>query len=435
MRSLFLTSHKKILSKLNNHIVKNTGWLFLEKILKIFGGLILGLWMAKYLGPENYGLLNYSIAFVALFEPLSTLGLHKIVVRDLVNQPERHYQILGTSFILRIFAGALIAVIAIDVNLWMRPDDLISSWLVAFSALGLVLKTSDIISFWFLSQVQAKQNAIAGSIAYTVGSTIRAGLLLVKTSVLTFGIASLLEQLIRSYRLGVSYTKVGKSFKEWKFNVTQAKALLKQSWPLILSGIAVTVYMHIDQVMLSQIAGNRAVGIYSVAVRLSESWYFIPVAIASSTFPMILAAKQQSQDKYYQQIHKLFKTVVSISYLLVVPLTLLAQPLVILLLGRTYSGAGFVLSIHVWSGIFVSLGVIRELWMTSENLMVFSFMTTVSGAVLNIILNYLLIPEYQEIGAAIATLLSYFLAAFLSCFIIRETRPIARLMASALILR
>lgn len=440
MRSAFLQYlppiiRRKLNDPSNQKIAGNTAWLFVDKILRAIGELTIGIWVARYLGPEQFGLLNYAIAFVSMFSAFSTLGLNKIVVRDIVQVPTDKDEILGTAFGLRLLSGLGIAAIAIALILVLRPGETAIHWLVGFAAIALALQASEVVSFWFQSQVQAKQDIFARSSAYLITSAAKVGLIFARASVYAFGIVALLETFIRSVGLGVVYVFTGQPLLSWKFNLKRAKILLASSWPLILSGIAVTVYMRIDQIMLGQMIGDDAVGIYSAAVKLSESWYFIPVAIASSTFPMILQAKSSSQDQYHHRIRGLFRFTIRLTYLIVLSMTLLANPLISFTFGQTYIEASVVLSIHIWSGLFVSLGVIRELWMAAENLLNYSFLTTLLGAIINVVMNFFLIPQYESIGAAVATLISYFCAAFLACFFIPKTRPIAYIMTSALLLR
>lgn len=410
----------------------NTGWLFADKILRAVGELTVGIWLARYLGPEQFGTLSFAIAFVALFTPLYTLGLEKIVVRDIVQHPEQAQKTLGSALGLRLVAGVLGAVAATGLIILLRPGQPVLQGLVGLMAFGLVFQASDVVTFWFQSQIQAKYDVQARSSAYGVASLARIGCILTQTSLAAIGLTYVLEPLLRAVGLGVIYRRAERVKGKWQFSFKRAKTLLQNSWPLILSGVAIMVYMRIDQVMLGQMANDEAVGIYSAAVKLSEAWYFIPVAIASSTFPSVLVAKQQSKAQYYRKLGNLFKFVVAVAYIIAITLSLSAYQLTTTLFGASYAGAATVLSIHVWSGIFTSLGVIRELWMTAENLLIFSFLTTTSGALINVAINYALIPKYAAIGAAVATLLAYVLANVMSCLIHPKTRPIAKLMLNSL---
>jgi O-antigen/teichoic acid export membrane protein len=420
-------------SPLAQKLVGNTGWLFADKILRAVGELTVGIWIARYLGPEQFGMLNYAIAFVALFTPLYTLGLDKIVVRDIVQAPEQRETTLGSALGLRLVTGVLAAIAAIAAIMALRPGQTTLHWLVGLMAFGLIFQASDVVTFWFQSQIQAKQDVAARSSAYGVTTLARIGCILSRASLLTLGATYVLEPVIRSVGLGATYWR-NQGFKQrWRFDIKRAKTLLRHSWPLMLSGVAIMIYMRIDQVMLGQLADDQAVGIYSAAVRLSEGWYFIPMAIASSAFPAILVAKQNSQAQYLSYMSRLFKIAVLVAYLIAFSMSLGSRQVITTLFGASYSDAAIVLSIHVWSGIFTSLGVISKLWMTAEDLMLFSFFATASGAIFNLVANHMLIPRYEAIGAAIATLFSYIFANLIICFTYDRTRPIAMVMLRSLV--
>jgi PST family polysaccharide transporter len=352
-----------------------------------------------------------------------------------VQHPEQARETLGSALGLRLVAGILGAVAATGLIVMLRPEQPMLQVLVGLMAFGLVFQASDVVTFWFQSQIQAKYDVQARSAAYGVASLARIGCILAQTSLAAIGLTYVLEPLLRAVGLGVIYRRADSIKEKWQFSFKRAKVLLRNSWPLILSGMAIMVYMRIDQVMLGQLANDESVGLYSAAVKLSEGWYFIPVAIASSIFPVILAAKQQSESQYYKQLSLLFKLVVAIAYTIALTITLGAHQLTTLLFGASYEDASIILAIHVWSGVFTSIGVIKDMWLTAESLLIFSFFITMSGAVLNVAVNYMLIPRFDAVGAAIATVISYIFANLLTCFAYPKTRCIGRIMLNSLIFK
>jgi O-antigen/teichoic acid export membrane protein len=207
-----------------------------------------------------------------------------------------------------------------------------------------------------------------------------------------------------------------------RFNKKIAQNLLKDSWPLILSGMVIAIYMRIDQVMIKEMLGSESVGQYAAAVRISEAWYFIPMVIASSVFPAIINAKKISEELYYARLQQLYSFMVWLSIAIALPMTLLSDWVVHLLYGNQYQQAGNVLMIHIWSGVFVFLGVASGKWLLNENLQIFSTINTSIGAILNIFLNYIFIPKFGIEGAAWATLISYCVAAYLGLAFFKKTR-------------
>ncbi|MFN6154070.1 MAG: flippase, partial [Dolichospermum sp.] len=405
-------------------IIANTGWLFADRILRMGVGLFVGVWVARYLGVEQFGVFNYATAFVALFSTLSTLGLDAIVVRSIVREPEKRLQILGTTFWLKLIGGIAALVLAVSSIILLRHDDQLTISLVAILASVGIFQTFDTIDIWFQSQVQSKYTVIAKNTAFVITALIKVILISIHAPLIAFAWTALGEVGLGAIGLIISYRVRGYSPWLWPWSLPLAKTLLKESWPLILSGVTIMIYMRIDQIMLGQMVGDKAVGLYSAATRISEVWYFIPVAIASSVSPAIYAAKEVSEALYYQRIKQLIRMLVLISLVISVPMSLMSGKLITILFGNGYAEAGKILAIHIWASLFVFMGVATSPWFIAEGLTEFSFHRTLIGAVVNVVLNFLLIPSYGGIGAAIATVIAYAIAAFLANGLNLKTRKI-----------
>lgn len=404
-------------------IVDNIGWLFFDKILRIGVGLFVGIWVARYLGPEHFGLLNFAQAFIGLFGAIAALGLKDIVVRDIVREPESFQVTLGTAAFLQFVGGLVAYLLILVVIAYLRPDDILARSIVAILGSMMLLKGSSIAVYWFESQVQSKYTVWVQNSVFLVFASIKVFLILQQSLLITFVWAMLVEAVVIAIILLAVMGKRGASLTRLRVSIERAKVLLKDSWPLIFSAIAITVYMKVDQIMLGQMVGDDAVGIYSVATRISEVWYFIPMAITASVFPAILEAKKRSEVQYYIRLQKLYDLMVVISVLVAIPMTFLATPIVGLLFGDAYLGAGAVLAIHIWASIFVFLGVASGQWFLAENRQILSLQRTVLGAVANVALNFWLIPLYGVVGAAIATVVSQATASWLFDSLQAVTRP------------
>jgi PST family polysaccharide transporter len=416
-------------------ILENMSWLFFDKLFRMGVGLFVGVWVARYLGPDGYGTLGYAQAFVALFSAFASLGLDSIVIRDIVNEPGCRDETLGTAYTLRLFGGVFTTIICLSVIYFLRPGDTLTFYLVGIIAVGTVFQSFHVIDFWFSSQVESKYTVYAQSIAFIIISIVKIILILNKAPLMTFAWAALAEIIIGSIGLIIFYQINGYSIFKWRISWSRAKELLNQSWPLILSGLAIMIYMKIDQVMLGQMLGDFSVGIYTVAVKVSEIWYFIPTAIVASVTPAIYDAKKISETLYYQRLQKLFNILAVIAYGVALTMTFLSGWLINLLFGTEYISAGPVLAIHIWAAVFVFIGVARGVFLISEGLMKFSFVTTVIGAIVNIATNYLLIPAYGSIGAAVATLVAYAVSAYFCGFFYNKTYRITIMITYSLYLR
>ena len=396
--------------------IGNTGWLFTEKITQMVLGLLIGLWIARYLGPERFGRFNLAIAIVGLSVPFAKLGLDNIVIRNLARDPSCRDETLGTTFILKLISSSLAFFVTLQIVILSTssgsPNYTEKLWLVGIIAAGTIIQSFDIIDYWFQSQVQSKYSVLARLGAYVLMNGVKLILIQIRAPLIAFAITMVAEYVLCTIGYVITYRLSGNFIKSWRINFRYAKTLLKDSWPLILSGIVIMIYMRIDQVMLGAMKGDKSVGIYSAAVKISELWYFVPGAIVSSVFPYIIQAKEISEEVYYRRLQQVFTTVSILAYAVAIPVTFLSTQIVTLLYGKNYAEAGAILNVHIWAGLFVSLGVARETWITTEGLMKFSAVTAAAGAVINIVLNYFLIDKYGGLGAAIATVIAQIVASY-----------------------
>lgn len=424
----------KSLSPELQKIIGNAAWLFSDRILQLALGLVVGVWVARYLGPTDFGRYNYIIAMVSLFLPLSKLGLDNIIVRDIARDIDHKDSTLGTGVVLRALGGLVAAALVWGVVLLLKPESTSTHLLVGIFAIASAFRCFDVIEYWFQSQVQSKYMVWAKNLVYIAINGLKIWMIQMQAPLLVFVVILSLEQILTAIGLIVVYHLQGNSILNWQVEWQRAKTLLNDSWPLILSGIVIIIYMRIDQVMLEQMSGLEAVGLYSAAVKISEMWYFVPISIVNSVFPSVVQAKELGEAVYRGRIQKVFNLMTLVSYGVAIPMTFLAPWFVFLLYGPNFEPAATVLTIHIWAGVFVSLGVARETWLTTEGLMRFSAATTAVGAAVNVVLNWVLIPKYGGSGAAIATVVAQVFASYLAGLFYPQTRSIFWSQTQALLL-
>jgi PST family polysaccharide transporter len=415
-------------------ILANTSWLFADRIVRMGVGLLVGVWIARYLGPDQFGLFNYATAFVLLFGVFATLGLDKVVIRDLVHDPSGKRETLGTAFVLKVLGSGLALALAVGAIGVLRPGDTLIHWIVAIAAGGSIFQSFDVIDFWLQSQVESKYTVWARFAAFLLVVVIRVALILLQAPLIAFVFALLAETAFGAVGLMIAYRARGEDIRLWRASVACAKRMLGISWPLILSGMAITVYVRIDVVMLGQLVSDRAVGVYAAATRFSELWYFIPIAITSSVFPAIVEAKSIGEAEYQARLQKLFNLMAGLALAIAVPMTFLSDLVIRLFYKEAYDGAGPILAIHIWSALFVFLGVAQSPWDLTEGLTKLTMRRTLAGAVVNVALNLVLIPLYAGLGAAIATVVSYAVSSCLANALDRRLRPIFVLQMKSLFL-
>ncbi|MBW4502123.1 MAG: flippase [Scytonema hyalinum WJT4-NPBG1] len=414
-------------------IIANTGWLFSDRILRMGASLVVGVWVARYLGVKQYGLFNYALAFVSLFSPIVTLGLDDVVIRHLVSKSSNKEELLGTTFGLKLLGGIVSVLLAVGCTFFLGEKEPLKIWLVVILAVAGIFRATETIEIWFQSQVKSKYTVVAKNVAYLLNTLIKVGLILTKAPLLAFAWVTLAEFAMNAISLVMIYQTKGSSLLSWKWSFSAAKTLLKESLPLIFSGFAILIFMKIDQIMLGQMIGDGEVGIYSAAVRISEIWYFIPTTIVASVAPSIYAAKETSESLYYKRIKQLLSLLALIAIAISIPMTFLSQKIIMVMFGSGYAEAGPILAVHIWTSLFVFMGVATSTWFIAEGLNNVSLGKTLLGAILNVILNFLLIPKYAGLGAAIATIISQAVAAFLSNAIDKRTQKIFKLQLQSII--
>ena len=415
------------------NVVSNTGWLFTEKMVRMGVGLFVGIWVARYLGPSQFGLFSFATAFVALFSAFFSMGLDDIVVRDIVRDHSVKDETLGSAFILRLSGGIAAFLVVAGAIVLLRPNDGLIQGLVMITAAGMAFQAFDVIDFWFQSRIQSKYSVYAKLSSHLLIAVVKISLILAGAQLVAFAWAGFAEIAVGSLGLIVVYRMTGYRLTDWKINVARMKTLLKDCWPLILSGIAGTIYLRIDQVMIGELAGIEEVGIYSAAVRLAEAWYFVPTIIYFSVLPSIVEAKSVNEDLFYTRLQKFYNMMALLGYLVALPVTFFSGWIVKLLFGVAYYNAGPMLAVLIWAGIFVNLGVARSSFLISMNLTKFHFFTLLFGALVNIGLNYFLIPIYGGMGAVIASCISYWVAVHGSCFLYKPLRKTGWMITRAII--
>jgi len=413
--------------------IGNTGWLFAEKILRLGVGLLVNIWMTRYLGPEQFGLLSFATAFVFVFSSVATIGLDWVVVRNIVRDSSCRDETLGTAFILKLAGGAITFGLTIAAIFIIRPTDHLSRLLVAIIAIGIVFQAFGTINFWFQSQVQSKYNVFVKSVSFLFIAAVKIVLIQSQASLVAFAWAGLADIVLGSVGLVAAYRVHGHYIKNWRATQTMAKVLLRDCWPLMLTDIVMLTYMRIDQVMLGEIAGNTEVGIYSVAVLLAETCYFIPMAVTSSLFPNIVEARESGEEIFHDRLQKYYNLMAFLGYAIALPVTLMANWVVPLLFGVAYTKAGPMLTGLIWAGLFINLSVARSSYLTVMNWTRIHFITDFIGCVLNVGLNLFLIPRFGGMGAVMASFIAYWFVAHGSCFLFKPLFRTGTMLTKAIL--
>ena len=416
-----------IIKFLKNHqgfmkYFKNTSWLFAEKILRMVVGLLVGVWVARYLGPDKFGLLSFAHSFVGLFTIFATLGLDEVVVRELVKDESRRDSLVGTTFWLKLF-GAFLVLLVLAFAINFTSNDVDTHILVFIIASATIFQSFNIVDFYFQSKILGKFVAYANFISLFISSILKIALILSHASLLAFAWVVLFDSFVLA--CGFIYFFLKHStfrIKYLIFHKSTAIDLLKDSWPLIFSGGVLMIQARIDQVMIKEMVGSIEVGYYSVAMRLIEAFAFIPMLLKSSLYPSIISAKNQSKALYQDRLLNFYRLNFLFFLVLAIPIFIFAEPIIVLLFGIEYQPAGVLLALLSIRLFFANMGVARGTYIVTENLMKFSMFTMILGTIVNIYLNYVLIPNYGARGAIVATIVSFFTTIYLVDIFYSKTR-------------
>lgn len=414
-------------------ITLNTGWLFIDKFLRLGVGLFVGVWIVRYLGPDQFGLLSYAQAFVSLFASFAALGIDGIVVRNIVRDPDVAHETMGTAFILKLAGGFLTMVFSLGIISYMRPLDTQTFFLVGIIAAGSIFQAFDTIDLWFQSRVSSKYTVYARNAAFTVVSLLKVALILAGAPLLAFAWAGLAEVVLGAIGLVLVYRVNGQTLRDWSASLGRAKELIRDSWPLILSGLAIYIQARIDQVMIGEMMGDAELGQYSAALRLIEFLGFVPVIIYSSVAPAITKAKSEGPAVFHKRLLNIYRLMFILFLVTSVPIYLISDRIVLILYGEQYQTAGMLLSLLSIRLFFTNFGVAKGLFIANENLFKYSLVTAIAGSLVNIFLNYLLIPDYKSVGAIWAAIASFFVTTFFIDLFYSKTRENLKLMLSSML--
>ncbi|KJH79691.1 flippase [Pseudomonas sp. KSR10] len=428
-----MTAIRSIFDKLKLYFF-NASWMMAERLLNIGVGFVMAIVLARYLGPEQFGILAYAISMTAIFASAGHMGLAGLVVREVVKQPAAVPETLGTTFMLKLSGMTLgFLLILIYASLFEKVGGT-EFWMLLIVASAIFFQTFDVVEYWFQSQVQAKYPAIAKSSAILLSAGLKLLMVVSGAGVVAFAFAHTAQFVMAALILALLYkgtTRV--SLMSWKASFARARELLSQGWIIYLGSIFAVVYMKIDQVMLKWMVGAEEVGVYAVAAQLSEAWYFLPTAIVASFFPKLIKLHEADPARFNQRFQQLFDLLFILAIAVALLVSLVAGPLISLLFGAEYQNSASILTIHIWAGVFIFMRAAFSRWILIEGALMFSLITQGLGALANVGLNALLIPHYGGEGAAMATLISYAVASYAALLVHSKTRPVFLMMTKSMV--
>ena len=417
----------------SSRIKRNAIWLIGGSIVNKIIAFIVSIWTARYLGPSNYGLINYGAAFTTLFFSICTLGINSVIVKDFIDNPEDEGITMGTTLLLQGSASLLSICIIFLVVFFLNFGEVLTILVVFLCSLGLFFQMMDSLKYWFQAKLESKYAAIATTIAYLISSIYKIVLLITGKNVVWFAIATSIDYLCVAVILYLAYRKM--KGPKFAFSKDKAKYLLTRGSHFILSGLMVSIYGSTDKLMLNNMIDEASVGYYGTAVSLCNFWVFILAGIIDSFTPVIMEKHNVDRLSYEKMNRTLYAIVFYCSFFVSILITVFARFGINLLYGEAYLPAVLPLQICTWYVAFSYLGVARGAWIVCENTQKYLPIIYLGSALTNIVLNYFFIQAWDASGAALASLVTQISTVFIFPLFIKDFRANVRLMIDAILLR
>lgn len=418
---------------LSSKELKNAGWLISGRVIQMVLSFFISIFTARFLGPGNYGVINYASAYVAFFTSLCTLGINSVIIKDFAEHPQEQGKAIGTTLVLRGVSSALSTLMIIGIVGILDKGDRTTIVASGLCATALVFQVFDTINYWFQARYQSKVTAMATLFAYLAISVYKIILLILQKNVLWFAFASSVDYIFLAMFLLAAYRKY--DGPKLSFSWSKGKALLGQSYHYILSGMMVAIYMQTDKLMLKQMLDETSVGYYSLASSINTMWVFVLTAIIDSMFPTIISLYKTDRQAFEKKNRQLYAIIIYISIFVSLVFVFFGKFMIRLLYGVEYLPATVPLRIITWYTIFCYLGVARGAWIICENKQKYLKYMYVSAAVINILLNYFMIPVLGASGAALASLITQICTCILLPCCVRDLRPNVKLMLQGFLLK
>ena len=417
-----------------NKTVKNAGYLIVGKVVQMAFSLVISLLTARYLGPSNYGLINYAGAYTGFAAAVCTLGINNVLVKEFIDHPNEEGMVIGTTLGLRAISSLLSALAIAAITFVLDANEPTTRLVVILASIVMVFQISETFNYWFQSRLESKVTAMATLVAYLISSAYKVYLLIAGKSVEFFVLVSSLDYLCLGIILLIEYKK--RTNSKIRFSWDYGRKLLAKSYHFIFSGLMISIYAQTDKLMLKHLIGQTENGYYATASALSTMWCFILGAVIDSVYPSIMEASKDNNEAVFQKRNvQLYAIVFYLSAFVSLCFTILAKPIILILYGESYLPAAAPLRIITWYTAFSYLGVARNAWVVAKDRQKYLFRIYAASALANVVLNYLLIPGMGASGAAIASLVAQVFTTLVVPFFIKDMRENSMLMLDAIMLK
>ncbi|MFA7252986.1 MAG: flippase [Patescibacteria group bacterium] len=405
-------------------VFSNVVWLYFDSFFQMAVGFLIGAWVARYLGPEQYGKLNYAISFTALFGIFTTFQINNVVVRQIIKLPDRKNQIFGSAIVIKMIGFFISSVLIFIATRFTNFEDSTIKVLVLIYTISLFFQIPTLIGYWFESTLKSKYTTITNTIVFIISSILRVLLVLAGAGLVYFGFIGLLEYILISIFLITVYALNKQNIFAWRAEWKVIKSLLAESWPILLAAMFSVIYLKLDKILVGDMVNQATLGNYSIGTAITDPLVFVATAITVSVYPAIISLKDNDEKLYRQRLISLEKLLFVLSLCLAIPVTLFSGQIIHLLYGGQYSEAPIILSIYIWSLVPAFSGAAAVKTLFVEKLQHYIPVKAFLGALVSILLNLILIPKIGAIGACISGVSASIMVNYLSNYFFKATRPL-----------
>lgn len=405
----------------------NTIWLLVDNLISMGIALLVGTWIARYFGPAKYGIFSFVAATIGMFQPLLSLGLQGVITREFIRKNDDQNVLVATSIGMRVIGSVFFLMAALIIINNIGSEKIYVQLALVLGVSKAIEVVFEVFQYYFRSKVEAMYGVIAKILGSIGGALLSIVFILFGLSLIWFAFSNLIASIVAALLLLMFYFRSNKMIGRGDFKINKAGALLGESWPMIFSQGFAIIYLNIDQLMIQQMLGSEQVGLYSVAVRISSIFLFIPMIIGWSFEPAIVEAHKSSDVEYKKRLLQLLYVLTIAAYVLMVFGFFAAPFLVKYLFGSAYALSTDIVKIHIISLLFLFVRVPRQLMISTESYFRFDMMANIAAGLVNILLNLFLIPRMGAIGAAWATVVSYFITFVGAGYFFKPLRPMAKM--------
>ncbi len=413
-------------------VFRNLYWAVLGKVVTLLGGLFVGILVARYLGPEQYGLMSYVMSYVALFQVFASFGMDNIEIREESKFPTEKDKIIGTAFFLKVFF-AIFTIGLVCLTAWIFEADDLTKKLIVLYSLSIIMNSFSVVRNYFTSIIWNEYIVKTEIVRTLLGALLKVLLLFVRASLVWFVVAILFDTILIAMGYLMSYQKKIDSIFKWSFDKNLAIFLLKESFPLLLSGAAIVVYQKIDQIMIGNMIDKESVGYYAVAGAFVNIVGFIPIILSQTITPILVRAYRENKYIYRKKSHLFMNVATWIVIIVCILICVIAYPIVRYTYGLQYLVAIPILQITIFKEIGYAQAQFTGAMIISEGIQKLVALRNLIGCVISIILNVLLIPIWGIMGAAISSVITAIFTGYLSHVIIPVYRGIFAVQTQSLL--